>query len=90
MRSNTGLIRNASCIGANPLPPKAHHFVADVDSALMQQIPDVSNDSGYFTYTSAAKRITSGDELRHRNGLGDFARHLRLIAAPLSQAAKLL
>jgi hypothetical protein len=39
------------------------------------------NDSGYFTYISTARRITSGEELKQRNGLGDFARDLRLFAA---------
>jgi hypothetical protein len=39
------------------------------------------NDSGYFTYISTARRITSGEELKQRNGLGDFARDLRPIAA---------
>jgi hypothetical protein len=39
------------------------------------------NDSGYFTYISTARRITSGEELKQRNGLGDFARDLRPISA---------
>ncbi len=45
--------------------------------------------SGYFTYISTARRITSGDELKQRNGLGDFARDLRFIAAGITEPNRL-
>jgi hypothetical protein len=38
------------------------------------------------TYIITTRRITSGDELKQRNGLRGFARDLRLIAAGSQQA----
>ncbi len=39
----------------------------NVDLALVEQVFDVSNDSGYLTYITA-RRITLGAELKWRNG----------------------
>ena len=41
----------------------------------------VRNDSKNRTYISTTSRITSGDELRHRNGEGSLALDPRLIIA---------
>jgi len=38
-------------------------------------------DSGYFTYIITTSRVTSGELLKQRNGLGAFALDLRLIRA---------
>ena len=43
--------------------------MANIDAALEQQILDVAQRRGYRTYICTAKRITSGDELKHRNRL---------------------
>ena len=37
--------------------------------------------SGYFTYINTTKRITSGEELKQRNGLDGLARDLRIMLA---------
>ena len=42
------------------------------------------NDRGYFTYIVTTSRITSGDEVKQRNGLGALALDLRLIYASYS------
>jgi len=41
-----------------------YRLVADVDSALEQQIPDVPQAERKRTYTIITRRITSGDELK--------------------------
>jgi hypothetical protein len=38
-------------------------------------------DRGYLTYIITTRRITSGDELKQRKGLGGAALDLRLIRA---------
>ena len=54
--------------------------MADVDTALVEQILEVSQRQRVLHVHHTAKRITSGDELKQRNGLGGFARNLRFIA----------
>ena len=39
------------------------------------------SDSGYLTYIITTRRITSGDELKHRNGLDGAALDVRPIRA---------
>ena len=39
------------------------------------------SDSGYFTYIIITSRITSGELLKQRNGVGGVALDLRLISA---------
>ena len=52
-----------------PVPPKPHGFVADINATLEQYILDVRRLSGKRTYIMTKTRITSGDELKYRNGL---------------------
>jgi hypothetical protein len=53
--------------------------MADVDPALEQQVLHVPERQGKRTYMSTTSRITSGDELKRRNGLGGNALDFRLI-----------
>ena len=52
-----------------PVPPKPHRLVADVDAALEQQILDVAQRQRVLTYIITTKRMTSGELLKYRNGL---------------------
>ena len=45
------------------------------------------SDTGYLTYTITTSRITSGDELKQRNGLAGLAADLRLIGVRYHRAA---
>ena len=47
-----------------PVPPVAYRLMSNVDLALVEQVFDVRNDSGYLTYISTARRITLGEELK--------------------------
>jgi hypothetical protein len=52
-----------------PVPPITDRLVADVDAALVQQVLDVAQRQRVLTYIITTRRITSGDELKYRNGL---------------------
>ena len=69
---------------AEPVPPEAHRLVANVDATLGNRSSTVRNDRGYFTKIITTSRITSGDELKQRNGLGD----VRLIRASYRRPAR--
>ena len=56
-----------------------HGVVADVNAALEQQVLNIAQAERALTYISTTRRITSGDELDRRKGLGGKARDLRLI-----------
>ncbi len=49
-----------------PVPPKPDRFMADVDVSLEQQIFDLPRRQRMYIIT--AKRITSGELLKYRNG----------------------
>jgi hypothetical protein len=55
--------------------------VVDIDTPLVEQVLDVPQRQRVLHVHRTARRITSGEELKQRNGLGDFARDLRLFAA---------
>lgn len=46
---------------SNPVPPQPNRLMADVDAALEQQVIDVSQGEGVFTYIMTTSRITSGE-----------------------------
>jgi|GEM_PF-5920219 len=48
---------------------------------IVRRLPTLRRDSGYFTYIITTSRVTSGELLKQRNGLGAFALDLRLIRA---------
>lgn len=52
-----------------PVPPMPHRLVTDVDPTLKQQSSTLRSDRGKRTYIITTNRITSGDELKYRNGL---------------------
>jgi hypothetical protein len=62
-----------------PVPPQAHSLVADVDAAFEQEILDIPQRQRKRTYIRTTSRITSGEELKRRNGLGGNALDFRLI-----------
>jgi hypothetical protein len=66
---------------AEQVPPEPHCLVADVDTSLDIRSSTLRNDRGNRAYIITTKRITSGDELKYRNGLGGFALDLRLVRA---------
>jgi hypothetical protein len=47
---------------------EADGLVADVDAALGQKILDAAQGSEYRTYIMTARRMTSGELLKYRNG----------------------
>ncbi len=49
---------------AEPVPPEAYRLMANVDTALWSRSSTLRKDSGYFTYISTARRITSGELLK--------------------------
>ncbi len=53
-----------------PVPPHPHGFMTKVDAALEQRSSTFRSDSGKRTSISTTNRITSGDELKQRNGEG--------------------
>jgi hypothetical protein len=53
--------------------------MADVDPRSNSRSSTFLSDSGKRTYMSTTSRITSGDELKRRNGLGGNALDFRLI-----------
>jgi hypothetical protein len=55
--------------GPESIPPQPHGLVADIDAALEQQVLDVAQEGGKRTYIITTRRITSGEELKYRNGL---------------------
>ncbi|MEO6716698.1 MAG: hypothetical protein ABIM50_05555 [Novosphingobium sp.] len=56
-----------------PVPPLPHGLVADVDAAFEEQVLDIPQRQRKRTYIMTTSRMTSGDELKQRNGLGGFA-----------------
>ena len=54
---------------AKPVPPKPHRLIADVDPPLGQEILVVAQRQRVFQYIITTRRITSGELLKHRNGL---------------------
>jgi hypothetical protein len=52
------------------VPPEPDRLVADLDTALVQQILDVPNDYGNRTYSITAMRVISGLVLNDLTGLG--------------------
>ncbi len=47
-----------------PVPPKPHGFMADIDTALEQQIFYLSQGQRIRMYIITARRITSGELLK--------------------------
>ena len=70
------------------VPPKSHCLMAKIDAALEQQVLNIAQRSGKRTYIITTRRITSGDELKHRNGLGGFALDFRFIRARYQRHAR--
>ena len=54
--------------GAEAVPPVTQRLVADVDTPLGQQVLDVPQGQRILTYSMTARRITSGELLKYRNG----------------------
>jgi hypothetical protein len=54
---------------AKPVPPKSESLMADVDSALGQQILNVAPRQRVPHVHRHDQRITSGELLKYRNGL---------------------
>jgi hypothetical protein len=52
-----------------PVPPHLHDLVADDDAALEKQVLDVPQRQREPHYIMTTRRITSGEELKQRNGL---------------------
>ena len=52
-----------------PVPQEPQGFVADIDPALVQQILDVAKAQRVPDVLITTRKITSGDELKYRNGL---------------------
>jgi hypothetical protein len=51
-----------------PVPPKPHRFVADIDPALEQQIFYLPQRQRIAAYIITVRRIASGELLKQRNG----------------------
>ena len=66
-----------------PVPPEPHRLVADVDAALKSRSSTFRKLSGKRTYIITTRRITSGDELKQRNGLAGLRGRGMLLACPL-------
>jgi hypothetical protein len=45
---------------AEPIPPKPHRLVTDIDPSLVQQVYNISKGSGNRTYIITARRMISG------------------------------
>ena len=67
--------------GTEPVPLEPHGLMADVDVALEQQILNIPQRQRKTHVHHNHQRITAGDELKYRNGLGGFALDLRLMLA---------
>ncbi len=52
-----------------PVLPGPHGLMTNVDAALGQEVIKVPHRRGYFTYIMTTRRMTSGGELKYRNGL---------------------
>ena len=70
--------------------PKRFHYIRTVSSQMSMprsnsRSSTLRNESGKRTYIMNTRRITSGEELKQRNGLGGLARDVRVIA-PSSSA----
>ncbi|WP_267381967.1 MULTISPECIES: hypothetical protein [unclassified Sphingomonas] len=75
------LTANVACKqGPEPFSPHPHRLVADIDPALKQQVLTFLKLRGNRTYISTTRRITSGDELKWRNGDGGRTRERRGIS----------
>jgi hypothetical protein len=64
---------------AEPVPPHPHHLVTNAMPRSNSKSSTLRSESGNRTYIMTASRITSGAELKRRNGLGGSALDLRLI-----------
>lgn len=52
------------------VPPDANRLVAKIEAALEQQMLDISQVQREANVIITTRRISSGDELKYRNGLG--------------------
>lgn len=60
---------SAANMGPKTLLPEPDRLMADLDPALMQQVLHVPGKRGTRTYGITARRITSSEVVKDRNGL---------------------
>jgi hypothetical protein len=66
-------------VATNMRPKTLFEEDGDKRARLMGALDEINSRYGKRTYMSTASRITSGDELNRRNGLGGSALDFRLI-----------
>ena len=73
---------NGSCEHrAEPVPPEPDCLMEKVDAAFEQQILDIAQRQWEADDIITTSRITSGDELKQRNGFGGFTGDFRFMGA---------